>query len=392
MSRWKCSFFGIAFVTTAVVILLVSVSVRAQEARPIHVSNIEELYAAVNDPENAGRRIVLAPGTYSLDPTQANGGRLEFQRDMEIVGQRGDADAVVIDAANLPLESYQLGNLLSGAVVMGRGSNTLEWLTVQNATSGSAGVATLLPPESRATTVRVAHIVAQGNQRGILLGNVSPLFDGRVLRAVVEDTVLRDNTLGEGQGLTVFNSQNVTGATVWATLRHNQAYDNLAGYDAFNFSLNNTILINSTADRLTHNSIGCNVGAGLNAGARNDTLDNVMVFEAQGDTIEDNDKPVNPIYGKVGGLVAYGGASFAANRASRNLLRLAVIGTTFSGNQDLDVQAFGAFSREGVAGTDNHVEILLQGISHQTVLSIVDSEPPDPEGTNTVVVRRHGGD
>jgi hypothetical protein len=386
MSRWSRS-FTVLIVTIAVI----GISIRAQEARNLHVSSAAELYAAINDPDNAGARIVLAPGTYFLDPAQANGGRLEFQPDMELVGQRGDSDAVVIDALNLPPESYALASWSTGAVRIGRGNNSLEWLTIQNAVNGFAGVVTDLLPASRATTVRVAHIIAQGNQRGILLYNVTAAFNDRVLRAVIEDNVLRDNTLGEGQGLTVFNARAVTGATVWATLRHNHVYGNLAGYDAFNFVRGNTILIDSTADRLTHNSIGCNVGAGLNSGGVNDTLDNVLVFEAHGDTIEDNDLPLSPIYPNAGGIVAYGGASFRPNGTSRNLLRLSIVDTKFSGNQDSDVHAFGAFSTGSLAGTENHVEILLQGISRGAVLSLVDSEPPDPNGTNTVVVRHRAG-
>ena len=52
-----------------------------------------------------------------------------------------------------------------------------------------------------------------------------------------------------------------------------------------------------------------------------------------------------------------------------------------------DIQAFGAFSQGGVLpGTDNRVEILLKGVSQDARLSIVDSQPPDPAGTNTVLV------
>jgi hypothetical protein len=144
----------------------VGTSVRAQEARPIHVATVAELYAAVNDLDHAGRRIVLAPGTYFLDPAQTNGGRLEFQQDMRIVGERGDADAVVIDASNLPPASYSLGAFNTAPIRMGRGSNALEWLTIQNAHSPAvAAVETdLLGPG--AAVIRVAYIVAQGTRRG----------------------------------------------------------------------------------------------------------------------------------------------------------------------------------------------------------------------------------
>ena len=194
MTQLSHAFVGAVVAIITAIVVVTGVSVRAQDGRIIHVSNIEELYAAVNDPENAGRRIVLAPGTYSLDPTQANGGRLEFQQDMTIVGQRGDAGAVVIDASNLPSASYALGGLfMTGAVRMGRGSNTLEWLTVQGAVNGSAGVETDLPAGPDATIVRVVHIVAQGNSRGIDVRHLGPAFNGHVLRAILRDNEARRN-------------------------------------------------------------------------------------------------------------------------------------------------------------------------------------------------------
>jgi len=54
----------------------------------IEVSNVEQLYDAVNEPANAGATIVLAPGRYVLTKVKAgvgtrpNNGRLELQTDM----------------------------------------------------------------------------------------------------------------------------------------------------------------------------------------------------------------------------------------------------------------------------------------------------------------------
>src|SRR3954454_19450026 len=74
----------------------------------IIVANIEELYTAVNDPQNAGSEIDIAPGVYMLsvnDPMGAprpNGGRLQLQQDMSLLGVVGDRGAVTIDANDLP--------------------------------------------------------------------------------------------------------------------------------------------------------------------------------------------------------------------------------------------------------------------------------------------------
>lgn len=62
----------------------------------IPISNVDALYGAVNDPANAGATLVLAPGTYVLSATDTsnaarpNGGRIELQPNMSIVGVEGE--------------------------------------------------------------------------------------------------------------------------------------------------------------------------------------------------------------------------------------------------------------------------------------------------------------
>ena len=48
----------------------------------VFVTNVAELYMAVNDSGKAGVVVALAPGLYAHDPSYANGGRLELQPDM----------------------------------------------------------------------------------------------------------------------------------------------------------------------------------------------------------------------------------------------------------------------------------------------------------------------
>ena len=69
MTRWNHRFVGAGFAIAVVIAVAMSVSLRAKEERIIHVSGVNDLYAAINDPNNAGGRIVLASGTYFLDPT-----------------------------------------------------------------------------------------------------------------------------------------------------------------------------------------------------------------------------------------------------------------------------------------------------------------------------------
>src|SRR5688572_29316444 len=115
----------------------------------VFVSTTPELYEAVNDPDNAGAQVVLSAGTYLLDPhAPLNGGRLELQENMELVGVAGDAGAVIIDATPLDAASYQNGTDRTGAIRVGRGHNVIEWLTVKNDRFGTGEIATDLAPTS----------------------------------------------------------------------------------------------------------------------------------------------------------------------------------------------------------------------------------------------------
>jgi hypothetical protein len=84
----------------------------AAVAEAIRISNVEELYSAVNDPANTGAALLLAHGTYMLlaidskGAQRPNGGRIELQMNMSIIGVIGNRNAVVIDASGLPLSSF----------------------------------------------------------------------------------------------------------------------------------------------------------------------------------------------------------------------------------------------------------------------------------------------
>ncbi|MEP6903708.1 MAG: hypothetical protein ABJA66_18440, partial [Actinomycetota bacterium] len=130
----------------------------------VSVATVEELYAAVNNPSNVGNQIVLAPGVYLLSVNDSNGvarpngGRLEFQENMSLQGVVGDRGAVVIDAANLPAGSFTSAPPvpLTAAIRMGRGTNSIEWLTASNAVNGASNIETDLV--SATTNIRVAHV------------------------------------------------------------------------------------------------------------------------------------------------------------------------------------------------------------------------------------------
>src|SRR5688572_14182321 len=111
-------------------------SVAASAGSAVYVTDVEQLYAAVDNPANMGATVVLAPGIYQLSPTDPAGkdrthlGRLELQKDMSLYGVAGDRGAVVIDAAALLQRSFSQPFGRTGVIRTGRGSNAVEWLTI----------------------------------------------------------------------------------------------------------------------------------------------------------------------------------------------------------------------------------------------------------------------
>src|SRR5262245_63447581 len=85
-------------VLSLIATLALTASAIAQQQPVLNVSNVEELYAAVNNPANAGAIVVLASGTYTLTATDAhnqirpNGGSLVIQPGMGLVWQNRYVD------------------------------------------------------------------------------------------------------------------------------------------------------------------------------------------------------------------------------------------------------------------------------------------------------------
>src|SRR5689334_2577614 len=102
-----------------------------EKNKKVYVATLAELYAAVNDPDNEGVEVNIAAGTYLLSNTYPNGGRLELQTDMTLKGEGGDAGAVWIDMTALPTASFVIQAGRTGGIRMGKGENSLEWLSIK---------------------------------------------------------------------------------------------------------------------------------------------------------------------------------------------------------------------------------------------------------------------
>jgi hypothetical protein len=361
----------------------------------VNVTNVEELYAAVNNSANAGNQIVLAPGIYTLsvnDPNGAarpNAGRLELQENMSLRGVVGDRGAAIIDAINLPLTSFNSATPipLTAAIRMGRGNNSIEWLTARNAVSGNANIGTELA--STATNIRVAHVASTNSARGLDVRNFGAAQINRVVNAEIIDNDFYNNRIGaQGEGLRIASQQGANGAVINATLAGNRSYYNYDGLIVENNRSNNAVTtVFSAGDRFSENGFAALVGGGLSSNATV-ANGNTVSFTAYGDVFENNNGFNNFDFG---GLVVPAGENTSIpNGTSNNTVNVELRNCRFANNQTHDIAAFGARSNPasvGMPGTGNHVKMRLVG-TLVPVFETNDSVPDNPALMNSVTVIR----
>jgi hypothetical protein len=366
-------------------------------ATSVSVTNVEQLYAAVNDAANAGAAILVSPGRYVLSLTDGAGharpnrGRLEFQRDMSLYGVTGDRGAVVIDASALPDSTFNVSFGRTAPIRIGRGSNTVEWLTIVGNPAAAAGIATELAG-TPTTNIRVAHIFANESSRGVDIRNVSATMIGRRIDAEIIDNELvgPSRVVGMSEGIRVANFVGADNGVIFATLSGNRVYGfQLGCIMTSNRSSNATVDIRSSGDRFVGNALGCLIAGGLSQAATGVANSNVTTFEAHGTQFVDNTAQIPGI--EPGGVRVVGGLSTVkANATSDNRVTVDLWGSKVSGNQIVDFEAFGAWkaAAPGIAGTNNHATITLHGVSKQIDVAATSSFPTELAATNTVMVIR----
>ncbi len=381
-----------------------------QVAKRIYVTNTAELYAAVHNQENSGSTIVLQPNTYTLipNPSVPTEGRLELQENMSLVGQPGNPEAVVIDVSGLDRASVTpgTGTLRTGAIRIGRGENSIEWITIQSNRTNT-NLRSLIQTDLVGTPVakiRIAHTILTGAPIGLNIINRNAECSNRIIDAVVEDSEIRDNITDAGMGSTgtgiqIQNSQGgVTGASIKVELKRNQIFGNREGLNALNaMATNCSIVIKSNNDIVEKNALGYSIEAGLTQGSIPST-NNSISFEAFGTSIRDNGTHgtvTPPIVGNRGAVFAVAGFTSAAsptpNIVNDNILEMTFSGCRFQGNEgpNADINAYGAFSRfdiSKVAGLRNTTTINLNGISKTATVDATASLGFDP--SNTIFVNR----
>jgi len=358
----------------------------------VQVSDVESLYAAVNDPGNAGATIVPAPGSYHLtrlDPLGAarpNGGRLELQADMSMSGVTGHRDEVVIDSSD-PVNgpSFVIAGGNAGTIRMGRGRQTVEWLTVVGGVNSAAGVQTDVVGGT--PVLRIAHVVCTGSVRGIDVRNLGPAGAGRSLTVDLDDNEVTGNVTGNGQGIRFVNTA-AEGASIVASLHGNRSHGNNAGFLAANQASDGaSVTIDSHGDRFDDNLVGGLILGGVQGMAATVANDSVVNLTMHAGSMARNRGVLPSPQDFSGGLSVVGGSASTAGSTSRNTVQVSIVGLSFSDNLNTDVKAWGARTPAAApVGTNNTVTVKLQGVSAQAVTGRVDSEPSEPAGTNRATI------
>lgn len=370
-----------------------------QPSKKIYVGTIDQLYAVINNDQNEGSTIILAPGIYILNPNYPNGGRLELRHDMSLVGQPGHSEAVIIDASGLPLSSILSSQGRTGIVRVGDGSNSIEWLTLQNDPSHTA-IRALIQTDvvtTQVARIRIAHCIIKGSSIGINIINRFGPANGRIVEADIEDNEMMDNTVPLfGAGMQIQNSNGVKDAVIRATLNRNNFHDNRAGMLVFNASSqNSSIEVKSYDDKVERNGLGILFNGGFIESADNPTLNNKVKYDAFATAIRNNaGVPAPPFVLPAGGVFGAGGEAFPPfglpGTAHHNKLEISFHGCRIEDNiGTAQIMAFGGHSFHPLStpvGTYNATEVYLDGLSKDVTVNPMPSFPIEAAGTNTVTV------
>ena len=354
------------------------------------VFNVDQLYTAVNDPQNAGRQIVAAPGVYMLSATDSNGaprpngGRLEFQEDMSLVGVEGDRSAVVISGINLPASVLPNAPIPFGAIRLGRGRNAVEWLTIRDTRGGQGNIVTGLTwPGTQ--YVRVAHVASTGATNY----NLSLFNFGTA--PVLEADIVDNDLFGAFGGMRGgFRIRNSSSGVINVRLVGNRVWGNQLNFIINTAATGATTNVVSIGNNYFDNGNGLTVVGGFNASG------NTINFHGYGDIYTNNNAGSTL---ERGGLVIVAGDKGAPVPgttpipANDNTVNVTLHGCRFSGNERWDLAAIGARSFAGSVGSpgdNNHVTLNMIGVSQRPpfVEFFAGSIPAEFSATNSVTVNR----
>jgi hypothetical protein len=391
----------------------------------------QQLQDAVNDPANAGTEIDLRPGTYLLDPSKPNGGRLVLQQGMTIRGANRyvdcdgdgvwdavaacspgpiDPDVFALEGSETLIDGTHITAQASGnaAVVRMGDENTVSGVTIRAPRSPTVG-GSIDVNVQRAGVISavVRDSILEGGQRGVRCNNGAPAVSGLDASALVERNVIRDAQGAPGTpvgfGVQVQNG-GATGSAWAVTLRSNRIYGSRFGlFVVANSSRLAETRILSFGNLIHDNELGAFIVGGFAPapGTPGDSAsDNVISLDSHGDAFENNVSPIEHLpafMGTGGGLVvlAAGRDTPVAGACSRNQVRLHLQKTLFRNNLQVDtprhMTVVGSLSSPAAGpetGVGNEVRLTIQQPAADAPdgAFLVDDSAPNGDGSNQVRV------
>jgi hypothetical protein len=201
---------------------------------------------------------------------------------------------VIIDQTALPTASFNLtGGGRTGGIRMGRGTNTLEWITVKGNINGLSAIdGDLLSTE---TTIKIAHAIVSGGQIGIDIRNRLAEHSGRIIHAEISNNEILENQAGFGTGIAIQNANGANGAVINVSMKENYIHTNRVGFRAFSNAAtstvnNGTVNVISHADRIEGNGMGMYINGGLTQVASAFANGNQTHLEFYGSMIRNNNR------------------------------------------------------------------------------------------------------
>jgi hypothetical protein len=364
---------------------------------PIIIQSMTDLYSAINTPGHEDRTLILTPGTYILNSNQPNGGRLELQRDMSLVGVPGYPGLVIIDVSNLPESSYiWTPELRTGAIRMGLGYNSIESITIQNNAGNLHKIRSLIETDLLGTPIahiNISNTTIRGASIGLAISNRQSLSNNRVLKIDLYGNDISNNIVESFKsGIQIQNSHGVSKAVIEIKMKKNFLHQNGTGLRAFSAASDNSISIESRLDRIWQNRLGLALMGGL-IGTGNQSNNNKTFFEGDNTSIMNNvgipepDDNFNPV-----GVFASAGAITNDNMpgtVNNNNLEIkfnnCIIAHNVSGDQ---MNVYGGYASKMSSSPVGNYNLTTLQLSNNILpqYKTEDSSPYEPSGTNKVKV------
>jgi hypothetical protein len=189
-------------------------------------------------------------------------------------------------------------------------------------------------------------------------------------------------------------------------LADNYLHGNKTGIGCFNNAATATvndsrIEVASFADKIEGNGVAMYVGGGISQVSNATANRNITTLSFWGTFIRNNNAVPMPteLHVDVGaayipcGVYSFGGLSASnngINLTSDNKLQISFSGCEITNNNSPDINVYGAWSplQASLAGTNNLVEVYLNGISVNAIVSAIPCVPAEPAGTNVVNIVR----